>query len=399
MMDVRGPYAACRARRIRTAVRCGALALLLCGAGPSRAAPPSPADQQLAFRAALQAVRPSIVRIETIGGAQPVQSSERGEERVVEARFRQADGPTTGVLWSTDGLIVTSSFNFIRDPSVITVTLHDGRRFVARLLARDAPARIAVLKIDAADLPAARTRPVSALRVGQWALTAGFGHATTDPAVSVGVISALQRTNGLTVQTDAKTSPANYGGPLFDLDGAVCGVCVPMGQGGDEQAGVEWYDSGIGFAASVDRIERHLPALAAGRSVVRGFLGVALAPREVRFEPSTAEAVKAASGMRVGPNPRDPAAAAGLAEGDVITHLDEEPTPRMAELRRALWARAAGESVRVRYVREGALHEALLTLVPQSAFAQAPPDAAEPKREPAEPKRADDDRPSEPGAP
>ncbi|QOJ13521.1 MAG: trypsin-like peptidase domain-containing protein [Planctomycetia bacterium] len=368
-------------------------------AADAPAAAPAPGDHQVAFRTALQAVAPSIVRIETIGGAQPVQSGERGEERVVEARFRQADGPTTGVLWSADGLIVTSSFNFIRDPSVITVTLHDGRRFVARLLARDAPARIAVLKIDATDLPLPRLRPVSELRVGQWALTAGFGHGTAEPAISTGIISAVQRTNGLTVQTDAKTSPANYGGPLFDLDGAICGVCVPMGQGADELAGIEMYDSGIGFAASVDRIERHRAALAAGRSVERGYLGVALAPREVRFEAPLAASLGVRGGMRVGPNPRDPAAAAGLVEGDVITHLDAEATPRMTELRRALWARAAGDSVRVRFVRDGAAQQAELTLAPQSAFATPPPEAQEAKREPAEPPRPEGESPADPGAP
>ena len=100
--------------------------------------------QQQVFRAALRAVRPSIVRIDTIGGLQPEQRAPVGGRRA-GAGFRQADGPTTGLIWSADGYVITSSFNFIRDPSIITVTLHDGRRFVARLIARDRPARLALL--------------------------------------------------------------------------------------------------------------------------------------------------------------------------------------------------------------------------------------------------------------
>ncbi len=125
-------------------------------------------QQQLVFQHAWQTATGGIVRIDTIGGAQPIEKVDAtpGEERTAVG-FRQADGPSTGVIWSPDGSILTSSFNFYRDPTVITVTLADGRRFVAKLIARDLPARIALLKVAANGLPAARSAPTRDLHRGQ----------------------------------------------------------------------------------------------------------------------------------------------------------------------------------------------------------------------------------------
>ena len=114
--------------------------------------------------------------------------------------------------------------------------------------------RLALLKVDATDLPAPVWAEPDALQVGRWALAAGFGHGTSQPALNVGVISGLNRMAGLALQTDAKISPANYGGPLFDCDGRLLGICVPMGMGEDDIAGVEWYDSDTGFVITHDVI-------------------------------------------------------------------------------------------------------------------------------------------------
>ncbi len=225
----------------------GAVAFAHPAASP---ADPSAAELRAVVQHAIQIASPAIVRIDTVGGAQPV--ADEGQQQV--PGFRQADGPTTGVIWSNDGWIVTSSFNFLRDPSIITATLSDGRRLVAKLVARDLPNRLALLKVDAVDLPKPGFGTVGDTRVGQRVLVAGFGFSSTTPAVSLGVISARERMNGVALQTDAKTSPANYGGPLFDLDGRVLGVIVPLGASEDEAAGVDWYDSGIGFAVPLSNI-------------------------------------------------------------------------------------------------------------------------------------------------
>ena len=86
------------------------------------------------------------------------------------------------------------------------------------------------------------------------------------PSVSVGIVSALDRIWGKAIQTDAKVSPTNYGGPLVDLQGRVQGVLVPASpQAEGETAGFEWYDSGIGFAIPLEDVYAVLPRLQAGQ--------------------------------------------------------------------------------------------------------------------------------------
>lgn len=394
------------------------LAAPLAGAaGPEIDAPQTAIDpvllaeaQQRAFRAAADRVTPCIVRIETIGGALPVERSGDPEEGgPVAPRFRQADGPTTGVICSPDGLIVTSSFNFLRSPTVITVRLSDGRRFVARLLGRDPVARIALLAIDATGLPTPEWVSRSALQPGQWLLTAGFGHGGRLPLVSVGVLSAANRMGGLAIQSDAKTSPANYGGPMFDVAGRVAGICVPLsGAGGDQIAGLEWYDSGIGFAVHSDYIRLRLPQLREGRDVQRAVLGVNLDPRDPVIggpappprrpavapgpEPEPAPVIDtpeepaeppAEDGLRLIAPPRGPAAEAGLLSGDVITHVDGQPTPRLIMLRRILVERSPGDEVEVLYRRGEVSHVARLKLVAESELAPTTAPASGPATAPA----------------
>jgi serine protease Do len=326
------------------------------------------------FRAALQNVMPALVRIETIGGAMPVERVTTPDgETVAASGFRQADGPTTGLICNADGYILTSSFNFVRDPTVITVALADGRRFVARLVARDRAARLALLKIDAAGLPIPEWSPQAQWRVGQWALLAGYGHGGDAPALSAGIISALSRLDRRAVQTDVRASPANYGGPLFDLDGRVIGICVPKaGKGEDEVAGVEWYDSGIGFAIRSDYIEQVLPTLRAGRDFEPGYLGLRLDPADPVVGGNPEEAPQ--GGVRVMELvPGGPAAEAGLAAGDLITSIEQHPTTRSVEASRILARMPAGQRVSITYIRDGAEKTCSLVSAKHEELAHAAP--------------------------
>lgn len=368
---------------------------------PEPSASPRPAPslldhEQAVFRDAWRAVARSMVRIETIGGAQPVEADgDAPDAPRAAAGFRMADGPTTGVIWTENGYILSSTFNFVRNPSIVTVALADGRRLVGKLIARDQQSRLALLKVDATGLPAARWVERDELRPGQWALTAGFGYGSTEPAISVGIISSVERMSGLAVQTDAKTSPANYGGPLFDVEGRVIGVCVPLGFSEDQFAGVETYDSGIGFAIGPDQIRRRMPRMMAGEDLQRGLLGVTVDQRDpVIGRPDPAdeplpvrrpaaqtplpgpdgppvplpEADKPATetattrpaytpdtrrGLRIVEAPRGPAAEAGLQKGDEIMAVDGIPTPRLVDFRRALARKSAGDTVAITYLREG----------------------------------------------
>lgn len=330
--------------------------------------------EQALFRQAMQRVAPSVVTIETIGGTQPVEQPSPGPPAPREGRgpgrrpggprppqpqarpeFIIADGPTTGLIWSKQGHILTSAFNFVREPSVITVVLPDGRRFVGELLARDEVRRLAMLKIEADDLPVPTwVDDAQALRVGQWALALGRGFGGRDPSMSAGIISGLNRKSGLAIQTDAKLSPANFGGPLIDLEGRVIGLCVPMGMGSGLLAGVEWYDSGIGFAIPHGQAFSSARDLAVGHNLRRGLLGLRVDPRFRR-------------GVRVaGMGVPSPAQRAGLADGDVIVAIDGKPVREYAELQRIMAARLAGEKVVLRIKRgEEQLDLTLVLAVPE----------------------------------
>ncbi|MFH1745630.1 MAG: trypsin-like peptidase domain-containing protein [Planctomycetota bacterium] len=346
---------------------------LVCGittnsSGQDAAAKPDPAAelrqaQQQVFRAALEAVQPSIVRIDTIGGAVPVDNTGLMKAaEVVAPGFRLASGPTTGVICSADGYIVSSSFNFLRDPTVTTVTLADGRRLVARLVARDNVTGLVLLKVNATDLPVPRWLPREELRAGQWVLVAGQGHGGQTPVLSVGALSAVRRLYGLSVQVDAKTSPLNYGGPLFDVEGRVIGICVPRtGTEAESIAGARWYDSGIGFGIPADYLHRRLPTLQAGKDIERGLLGVEF-ETDLAVVGEDAPAPDHPAGGLLIAVPPGPATEAGLQVGDVITRVNDRRTTGILEVLRALATIAAGESVDITYQREGVQATVSVTL-------------------------------------
>jgi serine protease Do len=251
-----------------------------------------------------------------------------------------ADGPTTGLVWSADGLIVTSNFNFLRQPSVITVVLADGRRFVGELLARDEVRNLAMLKVNASDLPVATWLPeTDNPRVGQSVLALGRGFGGPACSVNLGIVSGLDRMGGLAIQTDARLSPANFGGPLIDFAGRVLGICVPMGLGDEPVAGVEWYDSGVGFAIPGTQVLASAEHLAVGHSLRRGLIGVLLDPQAS----GPVRVLKVAD--------PSPARRADLRQGDEIVVVAGRRIENYLDLRRALRSRRAGERVDVRVRR------------------------------------------------
>src|SRR5262249_4933151 len=244
------------------------------------------------------------------------------------------------------------------------VILDDGRRFVAKLLARDTIRRIALLKIDGKDLPIPEWAAPSEMSIGRFAIACGRALGGKRPSVSVGMISALERRSGNAVQSDAKMSPANYGGPLIDVDGKVLGVCVPMAGGGGELAGVEWYDSGIGFAVPRPRIEAVLPRLSNGHDVESGRIGVILdelvlqdAEDEEQPEPMRRVVIVAIADP-------SPAARAGLQENDIIAALNGVPLSSRGELQRKISDIEAGTDVVLSIERGGKKIDVKVTLAP-----------------------------------
>ena len=323
------------------------------------------------IRAAIARIRPSLVTIETIGGAQPIAE---GADGAREEAFRLADGPTTGLIVSSDGLILTSSINFARAPTVITVRLADGAQYVAKLLGRDEIRRLALLRIGATDLPVPEWSPRDEIHVGQYAMACGCGLGGDAPFVSVGIISALDRRNGNAMQTDAKISPVNYGGPLIDIDGRVLGICVPMAGSGGSLAGAEWYDSGIGFAIYRDRIDLVYDRLVAGEVIEQGRIGIFLEEDESilpgfleRLLPERTKAVRIREVV-----PGTPATAARLRKGDLILAIDGRPVGDVPEMLRRLSDRAAGEVITLTVKRRMRTFDVTVTLARSDEMGKIP---------------------------
>lgn len=297
-----------------------------------------------AFRAAAAKVMPSIVTIETIGGVtrSPEGTRRPGQRRRSTGISKPGEGPSTGVIVSDDGYILTSTYNFVRQPSKIYVTLHDDARYEAKLLGKDDTRKLCMLKIDTSrHLEPATFVERDELRVGQWAISVGVGYGGEEPAVSAGIISAMHRIFGKAVQTDANVSPANYGGPLIDIRGRVIGICVPLSpRNPGVMAGVEWYDSGIGFAVPVHESAVLLDKLKAGEHVQHGMMGVQL---EVKGDK-----------LIVKDMPEDaPAAKAGVQKGDRISAINGEAIDDMMHLRQVMGRFVAGETIRVTIERDG----------------------------------------------
>lgn len=286
-------------------------------------------EEQGMIQRAVAAVSPAIVRIETVGGVDLV-----GDVLI-------GSGPTTGVVIDPAGYIITSSFNFASRPTSILVIVNrngEPERFAAEVVATDHAKMLTLLKIPTTGLKALTAVPREEIQVGQRAIALGRTFDLNFPNLSLGIISALNRIQGKAIQTDAKTSPVNYGGALIDLRGRCFGIIVPLSpQESGETAGVETYDSGIGFAIPLSDIRRVLERMMEGESLYPGLMGVGF-----NIEDSLSQTAQI---LRV--RPQSPADKAGLKVNDVITAIDGREITRLIELRQVLGNRYAGESITV----------------------------------------------------
>ncbi len=282
--------------------------------------------EEQAFKQAAALVDPSLVRIETVGGLEQV-----GEVTL-------GTGPTSGVVMSEDGFVISSSFNFVSKPASILVTLADGRRFPAKLIASDKLKLLTLLKVEATGLTPAKPASRETVKVGQWAIALGRTFDLTTPSISVGIVSATNRIWGKAIQTDAKTSPVNYGGALADVEGRVLGVIAPLSpQGNGETAGVEWYDGGIGFAIPLEDVYGSLDRLKQGKDLLPGLLGISFAGGQSLNVPVVVDRVRYNS----------PAQQAGLKTNDRIVAANGEQIARVAQLKHVLGRLYGGDSIKL----------------------------------------------------
>lgn len=325
--------------------------------------------EEQAFKAAAAEVADSIVQLQPFGGLDRVGETLTGT------------GPTSGLIVSDDGYIISSAFSFAAKPAAVVAKLPDGRQLDATIVATDYSRMLTLLKIDATDLPVSEPAPVDEAKVGQWTLAIGKVFDPKTPNTSAGVLSAKDRIWGKALQTDAKTSPFNYGGPLVDIQGRVMGVIVPLSMTSDEvMAGAEWYDSGIGFAVPYEQVMASFERLRSGEDLYRGTLGVTTTKPGAMFATPIVADIRKDS----------PAAKAGIEAADVIIKVGDRAVARQAEVLQALGPKYAGDSVDIT-VRRGS-EEKTLTVT----LAKPADPSISPERNPIQ--QPGDDQP-EPGAP
>lgn len=259
------------------------------------------------------------------------------------------EGQGSGVVLDSKGLIVTNN-HVVDGATRVNVSLKDGRTFVGEVVGSDEATDIAVISVQADELPAAELGDSESLKVGQFVLAIGNALALPGgPTVSLGVLSAKGRPlpgtdfifEGL-LQTDAAVNPGNSGGPLADLEGKVIGITTMMIP----------YAQGMGFAIPINTVKKIAQEIMEKGSVTRQWIGIS----GVDVVPQLARryGLRADSGFLVAEViPGSPAQYAGLRSGDVIVGADGSEVKHTKDLLFAISKVQGRGSVRLEVDRMG----------------------------------------------
>jgi serine protease Do len=256
----------------------------------------------------------------------------------------------SGVIVDSHGHIITNN-HVIENATQITVTLSDKREFPAKVVGADPKTDLAVIKIEAQNLPALKWAEYDKLQVGDLVLAVGspFGLSST---VTLGIISALGRGNvGIAdyedfIQTDAAINPGNSGGALVNMNGELIGIntAIFSRTGGSE---------GIGFAITSSIAMDIVDSLMKSGKVVRGWMGIAIQ----EITPALAKSFKIPEqrkGVLISDvNENGPSFAAGLRRGDVVIGFDDKDIQNVSQLRNMVARTLVGREARVKVIRDG----------------------------------------------
>ncbi len=281
------------------------------------------------------------------------------------------------MVFDSNGYIVTNN-HVVEGATQITVTLSDRREFAATIVGTDPKTDLAVIKIEANDLPALKWAEYEKLQVGDLVLAVGspFGLSST---VTLGIISALGRGNvGIAdyedfIQTDAAINPGNSGGALVNMNGDLIGIntAIFSRTGGSE---------GIGFAIPSSIALDIVESLQKTGKVIRGWMGVAIQ----EITPALAKSFKLPEqrkGVLISDvNENGPSHAAGIKRGDVVVAFNGKEVQTVSQLRNLVARTMVGRNAQVKVVREG--KEQIISVV----VAERPTDELLAKKEPAPPK-------------
>jgi serine protease Do len=342
------------------------------------AAPPAamPTVQLPDFSELAERVGPSVVNIRTTerrsnaqggnGEADPAMEelfrrfgiplpNRRGNPRGGDEEQPQQRGVGSGFILSADGYVMTNA-HVVDGADEVIVTLTDKREFKAKIIGADKRSDVAVVKIEATGLPPVKIGDVSRLKVGEWVMAIGspFG---LDNTVTAGIVSAKQRDTGdllPLIQTDVAINPGNSGGPLLNLRGEVVGI---NSQIYSRSGGF----MGISFSIPIDEASRVADQLRANGRVIRGRIGVTIAP--VTKEVAESLGLGAAKGALVQGVEKDgPADKAGIEAGDIILKVDGKAVERSNDLPRMVGAVKPGSKSVIQVQRRGATKDLSVTV-------------------------------------
>jgi len=275
---------------------------------------------------------------------------------------KQEIGGGSGFIISKDGLIVTNKHVVVDETADYTVLLNDGNKYPAKVLARDPLNDVAVLKIEAKDLPILDFGKSADLKVGQKVIAIGNALGEFRNTVSTGVVSGLARSitasNGLfsseqlagLIQTDASINPGNSGGPLLDIAGRVIGINVAVAQGAQN----------IGFTIPIDQVKSTIESVQKNGRLIVAWFGV----RYVIITPAIAKANNLANDYGVmvvrGTKPEDlavvpgsPANKSGLEENDIILEVDGKKLNQDNPLASVVARHKPGDVITLKIVHKG----------------------------------------------
>jgi serine protease Do len=284
---------------------------------------------------------------------------------------QQQRGVGSGFILSADGFIMTNA-HVVEGADEVIVTLTDKRELKARIIGADRRTDVAVVKVEATGLPFVKIGDVNRLKVGEWVMAIGspFG---LDNTVTAGIVSAKQRDTGdylPLIQTDVAINPGNSGGPLINLRGEVVGI---NSQIYSRSGGF----MGISFAIPIDEATRVAEQLRSNGRVIRGRIGVQIAP--VTKEVAESLGLGAPRGALVQGVEKDQAAEkAGVEAGDIIVKVDGKAVEKSADLPRLIGGLKPGSKAALQVFRRGATRDFTVTIGEFEADRPARRAAAEP---------------------
>ncbi len=352
---------------------------------PTRDTGPEAAN---AFAAVAKRITPAVVRIET--EKLPVERRGRWLPRPLQGLVPEGDTTSipemaggSGFIVSPQGYILTNN-HVVEGADIITVTLYNKRSYQARVVGEDPTTDVALVKIEALDLPYLPLGDSDSARVGEWVLAIGnpgFEDASTlDFTVTSGIISAKGRPLNVLnaeadgqpgnfaiedfLQTDAAINPGNSGGPLVNIRGEVIGINTAI-------ASSTGYNQGYAFAVPSNLARRVMRDLLEYGRVRRPLLGISI--KDVTQEDAEVYGLREISGALIEDfADGSPAHRAGIQRGDVIVAVDGAKVERVGQLQRLIAQHKPGEAVALQVVRYGNAQAFRITLI------EAPIPATEP---------------------